>query len=67
MATKPSNLARILRDDDFLSVTSGLQDRLTKKVMAQATPEEDRIAALTEFHALERILAAMRSAASTKD
>ena len=56
-------IKRILEDQSFVSLTTDMADRLTRKVMATGTAEEDRTEALTEHHALQRLLAAMRTQA----
>lgn len=62
--SKSHRIRAILADDDFLSMVALMRDRLTKKVMAQATSDEDRQLALAEYHALDSLMAIMRSEAS---
>jgi hypothetical protein len=62
MADKPLDLERlkaIKTDPDFLKFVAQHRDMLTKKVMAQSTLDDKRLAALTEFHALDSIVNAM--------
>lgn len=54
-------IAAILADADFGALVSGIEDQLTQRVMAPATSEEDRQKALAEYHALGRVLSAMRA------
>lgn len=49
------NLARIAQDDDFKAFLSDIKERLTKTVMSLTTTQEDRDAALAEYHAVQRI------------
>lgn len=58
---RSERIAAILADTDFAEMVAGIGQRLTQRVMAPATSEEDRQKALAEYHALERVVAEMRS------
>jgi len=58
---RSERIAAILADEDFGGLISQIKGQLTQRVMAPATLEEDRQKALAEYHALERVLSAMRS------
>lgn len=58
---RSERIAAILADPDFVAMVADIGQRLTQRVMAPATSDEDRQKALAEYHALERIVVAMRS------
>lgn len=55
-------IAAIAADPDFLVFIASERERLTRKVMSAATLIEDREKALTDYHALARMVAQMASA-----
>lgn len=57
------NLARIARDDDFRALIASIEAQLTARVMAAAVSQEDRDKAWHEFHAMQRVKAALGVAA----
>lgn len=54
-------IAAIAADQDFLAFVASERERLTGRVMSAATSPEDREKALTDYHALARLLARMAS------
>lgn len=60
-------IAAIIADDDFKAVVADIEAGLTRKVMATATSSEDREKALTEYHALLRLMAVLRDRAGNKE
>lgn len=54
-------VAAIAADPDFLGFVALERERLTGKVMSAATSLEDREKALTDYHALARLVARMAS------
>ena len=60
---RSKRIAAILADEDFAAVVSEMEQRLTRKVMATATLQEDRDFALAQFHALQSLMATMRAEA----
>lgn len=54
-------IAAIAADQDFLAFVASERERLTGKVMSAATSPEDREKALTDYHALARLVARMAS------
>lgn len=64
----PQRVQQILKDEDFTAIVTRTKERLTAKVMAKATGDFDRTRALAEFHALDSLIAQMRSEAqNTKE
>lgn len=59
-------LKEILECEEFVTLCDGIKERLTKKVMAHSTPPETRDALLAEYHALNRVLAEMRTEAAKR-
>jgi hypothetical protein len=55
-------IAAIAADPDFLEFVASERTRLTGRVMSAATSPEDREKALTDYHALARLVARMASA-----
>lgn len=55
-------IAAIAADPDFLEFVAFERTRLTGKVMSAATSTEDREKALTDYHAIARLVARMASA-----
>ena len=55
-------IAAIAADPDFLEFVASERTRLTGRVMSAATSPEDREKALTDYHALARLVARMVSA-----
>lgn len=51
----PKRVAAIAADADFQALLKQWEDRLTARVMARATLEEDRNKALAEFHAVQSL------------
>lgn len=64
---KSKRLAAILADDVFKETVEARKAHLTAKVMSAATSTEDREKTLAEFHALDRLVNWMRSAATTNE
>lgn len=60
---KANRIKAILNDTDFLGVVQQTRDTLTKKVMAKATSEDERLELLAEYHALDTLMNRMRSEA----
>ena len=61
-------IASILKDEDFTALVDQTKASLTRKVMAKATDEDARAEALAQFHALDTLIAKMRSEAqNSKD
>lgn len=56
-----NRIAAIAADQDFLAFVASERDRLTGRVMSAATSPEDREKALTDYHALARLVARMAS------
>lgn len=54
-------IAAIAADQDFLAFVASERERLTGRVMSAATSPEDREKALTDYHALARLVARMAS------
>jgi hypothetical protein len=55
-------IAAIAADPDFLAFVALDREQLTRKVMSAATSPEDREKALTDYHAIARLVARMGSA-----
>lgn len=53
--TNVKRIAAIAEDADFQAFLKQWEDRLTAKVMARNTSEEDRSRALAEFHAVQSL------------
>ncbi len=53
--TNHKRLAAIAVDEDFQAFLSKWEARLTAKVMARATSEDERAASLAEYHALQSL------------
>jgi hypothetical protein len=53
--TNHKRLAAIATDEDFQAFLKQWEARLTAKVMARATSDDDRAAALSEYHALQSL------------
>ncbi len=56
---RSERIAAIARDQDFLEFVEETKRQLTGKVMSTATSPEDREKALTEYHALSRLMSRM--------
>ena len=53
LAARSDRIKAILADQDFQWAIERLEAQLTRKVMASATTEEDRAAALHTYHGLQ--------------
>jgi len=60
----PQRAKNIITDEDFTALVTQVRDQLTAKVMALSTSDEDRAAALSEAHALDRLTGRLRSVAN---
>lgn len=59
----PHRIKAILADEDFVGMVSKVRADLTKEVMSKRTGDERRSEALAEYHALDSLLAKLRSTA----
>lgn len=64
---RSDRIKAILADQDFQWAIGRLEAQLTRKVMASATTEEDRAAALHTYHGLQAAKASLRSVASEEE
>ena len=58
-----ARIKQILADEDFVQMVARVRDGLTKEVMSKKTADERRSEALAEYHALDSLMAKMRSGA----
>ena len=63
MSAHSERIQQILKDDDFMAVVDAYKRRLTGKVMAAATSDEDRVTLLAQYHAVDAVLKGLASAA----
>ena len=52
----PIEVKRVLENASFIEVVEGRKAALTKSVMSKSTTDEDRAQALSDYHALLRLL-----------
>lgn len=64
---RSERITAILADEDFQWAIERLETQLTRKVMAAATPEEERRTALHTYHGLQAAMASLRSVANDKE
>jgi len=65
--SRADRVSAILADEDFRGTVKALEDQLTRKVMGRQTSSEDRADALNQYHALQAVIASLRSVASDKE
>lgn len=53
--TNAKRLAVIAEDQDFQGLLKSWEGQLTARVMARGTSDEDRAAALNEYHAIQTL------------
>lgn len=65
--SKSQRIKSLLSDEDFLSVVSDQRAALTKKVMSTSVSPEEALMLRAECHALDSLLARMRSTAQNAE
>ncbi len=61
----PVEIKRVLENQSFLKVVEDRKEALTRTVMSQNTPDEERQIALADYHAWKRVLVELKKVSNS--
>lgn len=62
----PEDIKRVLQNPGFKALIERMKDSKTRKVMSESADDDARDRALTEFHALGRVMVELEKVANSK-